>query len=144
MPNKTEPLLLAEIKPSKRLAQLLAVMHALALGASLANALPFGIKLALAAAIAIHLHWITRRTKTEQYRIRHSDALGWEIDSGEGFRTMQISGSTVITTFAIFLHISTDSHRQSLLITSDALSADDYRRLIVRLKTDGPNQPEQN
>lgn len=144
MPNKTEPLLLVELKPSKRLIQLLTVVHVLAMGASIANALPISVKLTLLAGIAIHLHWTSQRIKTEQCSIRHSDALGWEIRSNNTFKTVQILGSTVLATFAIFLHVSSDGRKQSVLIASDALDANDYRRLIVRLKTAGLTPPEQN
>lgn len=133
-----------ELKSSKRLIQLLVVIHALAIGASIANALPIAVKLILLSGIAIHSYRINQRIKTEQYSIRHSDALGWEIRNNNEFKPVQILGSTVITTFAIFLHISTDGRKQSLLIVNDALCADDYRRLIVRLKTAGLTPPERN
>ncbi|MGZ5051217.1 MAG: protein YgfX [Methylobacter sp.] len=144
MSNKTEPLLSMELKPSKRLMQLLAVIHALAIGASIANALPAAVQLMLVAGVATHLYWLNQRIKAEQYSIKHSDALGWEIRDNDEFKPVQILGSTVITTFAIFLHISADGRKQSLIIVNDALSADDYRRLIVRLKTAGLTPPEQS
>ncbi|MCK9397276.1 MAG: hypothetical protein M0Q44_17025 [Methylobacter sp.] len=135
MPKNPEPALLAELKPSRRLKRLLAVMHVLALGSSIANALPVAVKLALSAGIFMHLRFIIRRLKNEPYKIKHTEALGWEVSDGNGFEQVQILDSTVITIFAIFLHFNNNAHKQSLLIMNDALSKDDYRRLIVRLKT---------
>ena len=135
MPQKTESTLLAELKPSKRLKRLLAVMHMLALGSSIANALPVAVKLALSTGIFMHLRFIIKRLKNEPYKIKHTEALGWEVSDGNGFEQVQILDSTVITIFAIFLHFSSNAHKRSLLIMNDALSEDDYRRLIVRLKT---------
>jgi hypothetical protein len=133
--KKHESPLLVELQPSRRLKQLLAVMHLLALASSIANALPIIVKLALVIGIGLHFYFALTRLKSEQYAIRHSEASGWEIASGNDFKPAQILNSTVITLFAIFLHFDKNAHKQSVLIVNDALSEDDYRRLIVRLKT---------
>lgn len=135
MPKKHEPPLLVELKPSKRLSQLLVVMHVLALGSSIVNALPIAVQLALLGGICMHLWFMIKRIKTGQYKIKHTEALGWEISNGNNFEPVQILNSTVITVFAIFLHFTKNAKKQSVLILNDALSEDDYRRLIVRLKT---------
>lgn len=135
MPKKLEPSLPLELKPSQQLKQLLIAMHALALGASIANALPITIKLALLTGIFLHFRFTMKRLESEPHKIKHTEALGWQVFDGSDFKPVQILDSTVITTFAIFLHFTDDAHKQSLLILNDALSEDDYRRLIVRLKT---------
>jgi len=137
LPKKPEPLLLLKLKPSRRLKQLIVVIHALALGSSLANALPIAVKLALLTGIGVHFHFTVKRFKTEQRTIRHNEALGWGISDGDDFKPVQILASTVITVFAIFLHFTDNAQKQSMLIINDALNEDDYRRLIVRLKTAG-------
>lgn len=135
MPKKHEPPLLLELKSSKRLKQLLVVMHGLALASSIANALPVAAKLTLLAGICLHL-WLTlKRLKIEQHTLKHSNAAGWEISSGNDFESVQILNSTVISVFAIFLHFNNHAGKQSVLIINDALCEADYRRLIVRLKT---------
>ncbi|HEY8218914.1 MAG TPA: protein YgfX [Methylobacter sp.] len=135
MTKKHESPLLVELNPSIQLKRLLIIMHLLALASSIANALPVIVKLALVIGIALHFYFILTRLKSEQYAIRHSEASGWEIASGKDFKPVQILNSTVITLFAIFLHFDKNAHKQSVLIVNDALSEDDYRRLIVRLKT---------
>jgi toxin CptA len=135
LPKKHEPSLLVELKPSMRLKQLLIIMHLLALASSIANALPIIVKLTLLTGIGLHLRFIIKRLKNEPYKIKHTEASGWEISSGNGFESIQILNSTVITLFAIFLHFNKNAHKQSVLIVNDALNEDDYRRLIVRLKT---------
>lgn len=137
MPQKHEPSLSVELKPSKRLKRFLVIMHGLALAASIANALPVTVKLALSTGIYIHLRLMIKRLKNQRHKIKQSEALGWEISDGSDFEPVQILSSTVITIFAIFLHFKKNAHRQSVLIVNDALSEDDYRRLIVRLKTTG-------
>jgi xanthine/uracil/vitamin C permease (AzgA family) len=133
--KKHEAPLLVELRPSRRLKRLLAVMHLLALASSIANALPVIVKLALVIGIGLHFYLALTRLKSEQYAIRHSETSGWEIASGNDFKPVQILNSTVITLFAIFLHFDKNAHKQSVLIVNDALSEDAYRRLIVRLKT---------
>ena len=137
MQKKLEPSLLLELKPSQRLKQLLVVMHALALGASIANALPIAVKLLLLTGICIHFRFTIKGLEKKQYKIKHTEALAWEIADGNDFKPIQVLNSTVITVFAVFLHFTDNTHKQSVLIVNDALSEDDYRRLIVRLKTAG-------
>jgi len=133
--NKHEHPLLVELKPSRKLKRLLAVMHLLVLGSSFANALPIAVKLTLLTGICLHFEFTVRRCKNEQYKIKQSETSGWEISNGNDFESVQILDSTVITVFAIFLHFKKNAGKQSILIVNDALSEDDYRRLIVRLKT---------
>jgi toxin CptA len=110
-------------------------MHLLALASSIANALPVIVKLALVIGIGLHLYFVLTRQKSDQHTIKHSETSGWEIASDNDFKPIQILNSTVITLFAIFLHFNKNAHKQSVLIVNDALNEDDYRRLIVRLKT---------
>ena len=126
-----------ELKPSKRLKQLLVVTHVLALGSSIVNALPVAVKLALSTGICLHFGFTVKRLTSKTYNIKHTEEFGWEISDGNDFESIQILNSTVITVFAIFLHFNKNAHKQSLLILNDALTEDDYRRLIVRLKTAG-------
>lgn len=135
MPKKHEPPLSVELQPSRRLKQVLVTMHLLALASSIANALPVIVKLALVIGIGLHLYFVLARLKSDQYVIKHSETSGWEIASDNDFKPIQILNSTVITLFAIFLHFNKNAHKQSVLIVNDALNEDDYRRLIVRLKT---------
>lgn len=135
MSRKHESPLLLELQPSTRLRWLLTAMHLLALIASIANALAVIVKLVLVVGIGLHLYFLLTRLKNEQYTIRHSEASGWEIADGDEFRPIQILDSTVIALPAIFLHYKKNAQKQSVLIANDALSEDNYRRLIVRLKT---------
>ncbi len=137
MPKKYEPPLQVELKPSKQLKHLLVVMYVLAMGASFANALPLAVKLALLSALAMHLVFMLRRLNDGLCKIKQTEAFGWELSDGNGFESIQILGSTVITTFAIFLHFLKNTQKCSLLIVNDALTEDEYRRFIVRLKTAG-------
>jgi toxin CptA len=138
--KKHEPPLLLALKPSERLKQLIVFIHVLALAACAANSLPIAVKLGLSAAICVHLWLTVKRLKREHHRIKHTETLGWEASSSSNdLESVRILNSTVITPFAIFLHIrSQNAGKQAMLVLSDALSEDDYRRLIVKLKTSLP------
>jgi toxin CptA len=125
-----------ELKPSKRLRQMIVFVHLLALGACIINTLPIAVKSGLLTGICIHLWFILDFLKIERYKIRHTEALGWEISAGKDFKSVTILKSTVITIFAVWLHIKRqNADKQAILVLNDALCEDDYRRLIVKLKT---------
>jgi hypothetical protein len=88
--------------------------------------------------------WLTvRRLNTEHYAIKHTEALGWEVSEGGDFAPVEILKSTVTTPFVLFLHFKYSYQAQtgkpgdkkSLLVLRDALNEEDYRCLIVKLKT---------
>lgn len=137
MPKKPEPTLLLELKHSRRLSQLLLVIHLLALASSLANVLPLVVKTALVTGICIHFWFMCKNEKNRHFKIKHAEGTGWELENDKNFESIDIARSTVITTFAIFLQFKQKNIKQSLLIVKDMLNEDDYRRLIVRLKTTG-------
>lgn len=122
---------LAELKPSKKLQCLLIAIHLIALGASVANALPLVVKLAIAVLIGLNFKVTFPLFKNERRKIRFSEKLGWEISDDDDFEAVCVLKSTVITTHFIFLHLQDKS---ALVIASDALGEDEYRQLIVKLK----------
>jgi toxin CptA len=143
MSDKYQTALLLALKPSKRLKKMVIFVHTLALGASMANALVLAIKISLFALICMHCWLTVRRINAEHCTIKHTEALGWEVSEGYGFASVEILKSTVITTFALFLHFKHGSqaqswksgHKKTLLVLKDALAGEDYRCLIVKLKT---------
>ncbi|MDD5321483.1 MAG: hypothetical protein PHD43_12875 [Methylococcales bacterium] len=134
--------MLLKIKSSKSLKKMVLFVHALALGACIANALAIAVKISLFSVICIHL-WLTiRRLNVEKYTIKHTDAFAWEISEGNGFASIDILKSTAITTFVLFLHFKSRSQnglkpdaKKTLLVLKDTLTDDDYRYLVVTLKT---------
>jgi hypothetical protein len=143
MTDKYQTTLLLTLKPSKRIKKMVIIIHIVALCASLANTLAFAIKISLFALIGIHYWLAVRRLNVEHYTIKHTEAFGWEVSEGYDFASVEILQSTVITTFALFLHFKQNSlaqswksaHKRTLLVLNDALAAEDYRYLIVKLKT---------
>jgi toxin CptA len=143
MTYKSEPGLLLTIKPSLRLKKTVIFIHTLALGAGMANALALAVKIGLATLICGHCWLTVRRLNAEHYSLKHTDASGWQLSEGNDFASIDILKSTVMTTQALFLHFKygsqaqswTTVHKKTRLILNDALADEDYRRLIVKLKT---------
>lgn len=136
MQKNYQPPLLLEIKYSEHLTRVMEFIYVLALAASVMNSLPILIKCALLMTICSHFYLQFKRLKNQPYSIKHTDALGWELSDGGDFETIQVLPSTVVSVFAVFLHLKkANKSRHHLVIFSDALAEDDYCRLIVRLKT---------
>lgn len=95
------------------------------------------VKLILVIFICLDFLFMSKQNHAKDYKIKHTEGSGWELNEGKDFETIDIEKSTVLTTFAIFLHFKKKTKKQSLLILNDMLTEDDYRRLIVRLKTNG-------
>jgi hypothetical protein len=132
--KKYSPLLL-ELKHSARLLRVMGFIYALALLACVMNSLPVLIKCVLFVAIGLHFYVQTKQLNAKQYSIKHTETVGWELSTGSEFVAVAVLPSTVISTVAIFLHLKVESKaRQNLVIVNDSLVADDYRRLISRLK----------
>jgi hypothetical protein len=129
--KKHDATFLIELKPSKIVHRLLIAIHLIALGASFANALPLILKLVTAAFIGLNFKLAVRRLNNRQRKIRHTDKRGWEVSDGGDFEAIVVAKSTVVTRFFIFLHMQ---NKPSPLIARDALSEDDYKQLIVKLK----------
>ena len=111
-------------------------IHALTLLACVLNSLPVLIKCVLFVSVGLHFYVQTKQLNAQQYGIKHTETAGWELSTGGEFAAVAILPSTVISTVAIFLHVETESKaRQNLVIASDSLADNDYRSLIVRLKT---------
>jgi len=135
--------LLSALKPSKRLKKYVVFVHTLALAASMASTLAFTIKICLSGLIGINCWLAVKRLSAANYTIKHTEALGWELSEGSGFASIKILKSTVITTRALFLHFKYASqapswksiHKKTLLVLNDTLVEEDYRSLIVKLKT---------
>ena len=143
MAYKSESGLLLTIKPSRRLIKAVVFVHALALGAATANTLALAVKIGLVALVCGYCLLTVRRLNAEHYTIKYTDAGGWQLLEGADFVSIEILKSTVVTTFALFLHFRYGSQAQSRtvspkktrLILNDALADEDYRSLIVKLKT---------
>lgn len=107
------------------------VIHSIACVATVSNALPLVAKLAIVVLVGVNFRVNFPRLKNEQRKIRHTEKLGWEISDGGDFKAATILRSTVVTTFLIFLHIKDNP---PILVANDALSMDDYKQLLVKLK----------
>ena len=129
--NSDSPPFVAELKPSSKLQHFIAVLHILALAASIINALPIVIRLLIAVLIGLSFVISLHKLKIEHRIIRYSEKRGWELSEGGDFAPVTILKSSVVTPLFIFLHIQ---NRPTLLVVNDVLSEDVFRGLIVKLK----------
>ena len=138
MSKKDDVLLMLDLKPSKWLKRTLSLLHVLALVASIANSLIISVKLGLCIGICAHYWRVINPQTKPHFQIRYSDRSGWQVSSTNGIESVEILKSTIITIFFIILHIKSQfTDKLTILVVFDDLRDDDYRRLIVQLKTTG-------
>jgi hypothetical protein len=133
--KQNQPLLTWELKPSNRLKQTLMILHLFACVAGIVNSLAIPIKFVLCATICVHLGFIIKQLRNQNYLIRYSQKLGWEMGCLEDVMPVRILNATVISTFVIILAVKLrNDNKMTLVVASDALATDDFRQLIVYLK----------
>ena len=117
-------------------------MHAIAIVAVLINALDLIYKVIISLMVLVSLFvYLKREYNFQGLLIRHSSGLGWEVAYLENyFYAVDILASTVITRYIIVLHFLQNKKKQTILICRDALSYDEYRKLMVALKISGVNR----
>ncbi|MDP2903583.1 MAG: hypothetical protein Q8N96_10825 [Methylovulum sp.] len=155
--KKKESPLCLNPKPSGRLKRIIVVVRMLALAACLSNALPITVKGFLFAMTYVCFAELVKRLKNGHYAIKYSDASGWEFSTCKGcFEDVRILPSTVVTKYALFLHIESrqknplnntalkGTNKKTALILADTLSDDEYRCLIVKLITTAIKQEQTN
>ena len=116
---------------SKRFTWFLRVLYIWAIFSCFTNDLSVGLQLGLAVVVLLHFVYLKPFKKTV---LTHTET-GWQIVEARQMINIDVLPSTVICPFAVFLHFKQDDSFKTLLIMSDALLPEDYRRLIVRLKT---------
>ncbi|MDD2723458.1 MAG: hypothetical protein PHH59_05460 [Methylovulum sp.] len=140
------------LSPSKRLQMCARIMHLLALYACLANALPLMVQCGVAIVVMVHYRLASTRCKFEWQTLRYTEAFGWEMAKSGEFVAVRLLPDTVITAFALFLHVeildsrthikrssifgyNQTQNKPALLILPDSLAQDGFRALVVKLKT---------
>lgn len=117
------------------------LIHLIAAVACIYNALAITIQISLLMMVVIHFYDLTKRLNITSAKIKYSEMAGWEISETDAqFASVQILTTTVTTTFAVILHYQDDSVLsrktiKTLLVMPDALPKNDFRRLLVSLKT---------
>lgn len=136
MLKKIQPPLQLALQPSCRIRQFIVIIHVLALAACVFNALAVLYKIGCVVSVALHFWYSSKNINLEPKGIRHDEVTGWQVLVNGQFIAINIINSTVVTTFAIFLHFKyPDGKRVNIFIPSDSLANGAYRQLIVRLKT---------
>lgn len=123
------------INPSCYLKRFVDFLHLLALLAAGLNALPV-IYRSVAGGVVVML-WLASRKywKISASRLRYTENKGWEMAfDGMDYKAGKVLADTVVTQWVVFLRFKADAQStMPLIIAKDSLSADDFRRLRVKL-----------
>ena len=127
------------IRHSRLLRLIVSIVHALMLIACWLNALPAPYKCLLT--ILVLLNWRSKLVSGELNTVylRYTPHQGWTLlGDGDHYLPIEIQASTVVTEFLIALNwAQNNGRRQSMIILKDAMSNDDYRKLLVWLLISG-------
>lgn len=118
----------------------LCLLHTIAFVPVYLSAIVFIYKAILSGSIVFSLFfYLKQEIKKPNFTIRHNLKTGWEIaDQNNYFQSIEILPSTVLTPYAIVLHIKQQNRKkQTILIFKDALKNDEFRKLMVELKMVG-------
>ncbi len=142
MSKKYETSQTFKVHRSGVLVRWLIVLHAIAISAVFINALDLIYKVIITFMVLVSLivH-LKREINFHGLSIRHNSEIGWEVAYSENnFHAIEILASTVIMRYIIILHFMQNKEKQSILICTDALFYDEFRKLLVALKISGLNK----
>lgn len=139
LPAKSVAPLTLALKPSRRLSCTVGLGYGLAALATLANPLPWGMRVpALAAVLAgAALAWrpLCRVPPVSQLRVDENGEWKLWTAAGDELRATLLP-STVATPWLLVLHFRDESGRfRALPLLPDSLEPGGFRRLLVRLRT---------
>ena len=118
----------------------LIILHLLSITGIFLTSISLSAKLVLF--VVVLTSFITQLSRQMNFApnfIRYSLSRGWEFSKDDGnFYPIEILPSTVITRWVVMLHYKAQNKANiSTPICRDALSNDDYRKLLVALKIYG-------
>ncbi len=135
MPKPPEPSSYFTIARSRILVIAINCLHALAILACWLNGLPVHVRLMLSVFVAISWFFQFKACKSSNKCLRYSATDGWAIClDDENYFEVKIKPTTVIGRILAVVHFQTNAQCNTLLILNDAMTANDYRRLVVLLK----------
>lgn len=94
----------------------------------------------LSVLVAVSWFYHCTASKANSLYLRYTASEGWAVSFGDVFHAVNIKPTTVVGRTLAVLHFTTDSGGRTLVIFNDAMTASDFRRLIVKLKISGYSQ----
>lgn len=140
MSQESAPFLHFKLGRSRYLALFILAVHSLALVASITNALPWELRILLCTAVLINLYF-----SAKQYgvfgtipivEVRYADKEGWTLQTGDKkLHSVTLLPTSVLTSLVSILHFKADIKVIPLVVFSDSMGKEEYRRLRVFMKT---------
>ncbi len=142
MSKYSEPALHFTIAPSRILRVVLDVGYGLTLIACCLNSLPIMIQTILVFSLVGLWVRSSKACKAAWYYLSYTANQGWSVSyNGHNYVAIALKSSTVTGPIMTFFHYNTgiaeDAKARAFVILRDAMSADDYRRLVVKLRLSG-------
>ena len=139
--RKNESILHFTLGRSRSLKRTIDCLHVLSIFACWLSELPLVYRLILS--LLVVLSWFVQHKVGEAANIllRYTVSESWAVSfDGEHYLSINIKPTTVTGSMLTVLHFNIDQHTRALVIFKDAMSSNDYRKLIVNLKISGYGQ----
>jgi hypothetical protein len=130
------------IGQSRWLKATIGFLHALSVLACWLNDLTILYSLALSLLVIVSWHFQHNKAcKASCIYLRYTPTGGWTVSlDGNEYFVVQIRPTTMVGRMLTVLHFSAKNSHSTFVIFKDAMTANDYRRLIVALKISGYSQ----
>ena len=124
---------------SRDLLTLINGLHILSILACWLSALPLPLRILLSLLLAFSWHFQHKACSADCTYLRYTSNAGWAVAFHDhmSYDSLILKPSTVAGGMLTILHFEVKNCNKTLLIFKDAMSANDYRRLIVLLKISG-------
>ncbi len=139
MINSSHQLTQFSLRESVLMKQVNSILHLMAITACWLAAIPESVQLCLICMILVSAWFHRNYPEPASIELKYTLNREWEVSlDGNHFFRAVILESTWITPVVIFLHLTSVEHGNlTRLVARDSLSADEYRRLKVKLKLSG-------
>ena len=108
----------------------------------MAVALAFKMLLVLLLCDSLYFHYRLYQKAYKLLSLKYTTEFAWEIFRNNRLTSIRILNSSVLTSFIIILHIQINKKQRTVLVCRDAVSAEEYRQLLVALKITLTNSDE--
>ena len=133
-----------DVKQSKYILAFIISVHSLAILSCLFLAVALAFKLLLVFLLCDSLYFHYWRYQKAYYllSLKYTTEFAWEIFRNNRLTSIRILNSSVLASFVIILHIQMNKKQRTVLVCRDAVSAEEYRQLLVALKITLTNSDE--
>lgn len=124
-----------KFRQSATLIKFLDCLHAISYLSCWMNDLDFSYQFMFSIMVIISWFYQNNRVKPENFQLRYSNKLGWQISTnGEFYEPIKIKTNTYVSSYLTILNFTNRDRTFTHTVFKDAISKNEYRQFVVQLK----------